>query len=101
VRAIDPTTGERRWQFPYPAASSAGLLSTASGLLFTGDSDGNLLALDSKNGKLLWHYQMGAALYSTSPITYMLDGRQQVLVPAGATVTAWALPDAPHASVLR
>ena len=37
---------------------------------------------------------MGATLHGTSPITYMLDGRQHLLVPAGTTLTAWALPDA-------
>jgi alcohol dehydrogenase (cytochrome c) len=92
LRAIDPSTGERRWQFEYLTPSTAGLLSTASGLIFSGDADGNLLALDSRSGKLLWRYQMGATMHGTSPITYMLDGRQHVLIPAGTTLTAWALP---------
>src|SRR5439155_5669667 len=60
LRAIDPTTGERRWEFKYPTPSSAGLLTTASGLIFTGDNEANLLALDSRSGKLLWAYQMGS-----------------------------------------
>ena len=59
---------------------------------FSGDSEGNLLALDSRNGKLLWNYQLGATMHGTSPITYMLDGRQHILLPAGTTLTAWALP---------
>jgi alcohol dehydrogenase (cytochrome c) len=92
LRAIDPTTGERKWEFKYLNLSTAGLLTTASNLIFSGDSEGNLLALDSRNGKLLWRYQMGATLHGTSPITYMLDGRQHILVPSGTTLTAWALP---------
>ena len=92
LRAIDPATGARKWEFRYLSPSTAGLLTTASGLIFSGDDEGNLLALDSRNGKLLWRYQMGAPMHGTSPITYMLDGRQQVLVPAGTTLTAWALP---------
>jgi hypothetical protein len=36
--------------------------------------------------------QMGANLHGTSAITYMVDGRQHLLVPAGTTLTAWALP---------
>ena len=92
LRAIDPATGERKWEFQYLTPSTAGLLTTASNLIFSGDDDGNLLALDSRSGKLLWRYQMGATLHGTSPITYMLDGRQQLLVPAGTTLTAWALP---------
>jgi alcohol dehydrogenase (cytochrome c) len=93
LRAIDPTTGERKWEFRYLTPSTAGLLTTASGLIFSGDAEGNLLALDSRSGKLLWRYQMGAPLHGTSPTTYMLDGRQHVLVPAGTTLTAWALPE--------
>jgi alcohol dehydrogenase (cytochrome c) len=94
LRAIDPATGDRKWEFKYLTPSNAGLLTTASNLIFSGDAEGNLLALDSRNGKLLWRYQMGANLHGTSPITYMVDGRQHVLVPAGTTLTAWALPEA-------
>jgi alcohol dehydrogenase (cytochrome c) len=93
LRAIDPATGERRWEFEYITPATAGLITTASGLIFSGDTEGNFLALDSRSGKLLWRYQMGSRLHGTSPITYMLDGRQQILVPAGTTLTAWALPD--------
>jgi alcohol dehydrogenase (cytochrome c) len=98
VRALDPSTGERRWEFRFPSQSSAGILTTASGLLLTGDDDGNLVALNSRTGELRWGYQMGAPLHGTSPITYMLDGRQVVLVPAGATLTAWTLPGPPGAT---
>jgi alcohol dehydrogenase (cytochrome c) len=97
LRAIDPATAERKWEFLMPTPSRAGILTTASNLLFSGDGDGNLLALDSRSGKLLWHYQLGAPLHGTSPITYMLDGRQQLLVPAGTTLTAWSLPVEPGA----
>ena len=93
LRAIDPATGERKWEFKLLSPSTSGMLTTASNLLFSGDSDGNLLVLDSRNGKLLWRYQMGATLHGTSPVTYMVDGKQHILVPAGTTLTAWALPE--------
>ena len=92
LRALDPATGERKWEFKYLNLSTSGLLTTASGIIFSGDGDGNLLAIDSRSGKLLWRYQMGANMHGTSPVTYMVDGRQHVLVPAGTTLTAWALP---------
>jgi len=92
LRALDPTTGERKWEFRFPTPSWAGVLSTASNVLFTGDNEGNILALDSRNGALLWRQQLGANLHGTSAVTYMVDGRQFVLVPAGTTLTAWALP---------
>ena len=98
VRTIDPATGARKWEFRYLNPSTAGLLTTDSGLIFTGDAEGNLLALDSHTGKLLWRYQMGSNLHGASAVTYMVDGRQHLLVPAGTTLTAWALPDVPRQS---
>jgi alcohol dehydrogenase (cytochrome c) len=101
LRALDPATGERRWEFEYISPSTSGLLSTASGLIFSGDAEGNFLAIDARSGKFLWRFQMGSALHGTSAITYMLDGRQQVLVPAGTTLTAWALSDVPRVPATR
>jgi alcohol dehydrogenase (cytochrome c) len=91
LRAIDVITGERRWEFLYANQSWAGVLSTASGLVFAGSS-GNLMAFDARTGKNLWHYQTGGALYAGA-ITYMVDGRQHVLMPSGTTLTAFALTD--------
>ena len=68
-----------------------GLLSTASGLVFGGDQEGNIIALDAATGAHLWHYPLGAAIYA-APTTVMVDGRQVVLMPSGATLTAFALP---------
>jgi alcohol dehydrogenase (cytochrome c) len=101
LRAIDPITGERRWEFEYITPSTSGLLSTASGVIFSGDAEGNFLAVDSRSGKFLWRFQMGSALHGTSAITYMLDGRQHVLVPAGSTLTSWALSDIPRVPSTR
>jgi alcohol dehydrogenase (cytochrome c) len=98
VRAIDPKTIEKKWEFVMPTPSRGGILTTASNLLFSGDNEGNVFALDSRNGKLLWRYQLGANLYGTSPTTFMLDGRQVLLVPSGTTLTAWALPDVPRST---
>jgi alcohol dehydrogenase (cytochrome c) len=90
LRAIDVTTGERKWELPYASQSWAGVMSTASGLVFAGSS-GNFMAIDSKTGKSLWRYQMGAPLY-TAAVTYMVDGRQYVLMGAGTSITAFAIP---------
>jgi alcohol dehydrogenase (cytochrome c) len=89
LRAIDVATGERRWDFPYASQSWAGVLSTASGLVFAGSS-GNFMAFDARTGKNLWHHQTGSALYAGA-ITYMVDDRQYVLLPSGTTLTAFAL----------
>jgi len=70
----------------------AGVLSTDSGLTFTGDNTGNVLALDTSNGKTLWHAGTSVRM-ETSPITYELDKRQYVVTGNGGVVFAWALPE--------
>ena len=92
LRAIDPVTATVKWEFRYPSVSSSGVLTTASGLVFAGDGDGNIMAFDSRTGKNLWHYQLGFAMRATAGTTYMLDGRQYLLVPSGSMLTAFALP---------
>ena len=71
----------------------AGVLSTESGLVFGGDMDGNVMAFEAATGKNLWHFQTGSGIYA-APITYMLDGRQWVVMPSGTTLYAFALPAA-------
>jgi alcohol dehydrogenase (cytochrome c) len=92
LRAIDPVTAMVKWEFRYPTVSSSGVLTTASGLVFAGDGTGNIMAFESRTGRNLWHYQLGASMSSTAGTTYMLDGRQYLLVPAGSMMTAFALP---------
>jgi alcohol dehydrogenase (cytochrome c) len=93
IDAIDYQTGKIRWTHELgPGGSGAGVLTTDSGLTFTGDAMGNFLALDSSNGKTLWHAGSGAHIVS-SPITYELDRRQYVVTSSGGILFAWALPE--------
>jgi alcohol dehydrogenase (cytochrome c) len=92
LRAIDPRTGEQKWQFRYPAPTLAGVMSTAAGLVFAGDNKGNFTAYDAQNGKPLWHYPTGSSIWGAASMTYMLDDRQHVLIAAGNTLVAFALP---------
>lgn len=93
LRAIDVRTGERRWQFRYPTPTMAGVMSTASGLVFAGDNEGNFMAFDAESGDNLWHYSTGWSIWGTAAITHMLDGKQHVLIPSGTNLTSFALPD--------
>ena len=66
LRALDATTGELRWEFRYPKPNLAGVMSTASGLVFTGDNEGNFIAFDSATGEELWHYQTGTSIWGAA-----------------------------------
>ena len=92
LRALDPLTGESKWEFRHNKAPWAGTLSTSGGIMFAGDEDGYFMAFDARNGKLLWKLNTGNRLV-TSPITYMMDGRQYVTMPSGSALLTFALPE--------
>jgi alcohol dehydrogenase (cytochrome c) len=92
LRAIDYRSGKIQWQHDLgDGASGAGVLTTASGLTFTGDATGNALALRTADGTTVWHAGIGRV--GNSPVTYELDGRQYVLMGGGSALYAWALPE--------
>src|SRR5206468_10636027 len=65
LRAIDYQTGRPRWNHDLgERASGAGVLTTDSGLVFTGDSSGNVLALRTSDGATLWHASIGSGGHS-------------------------------------
>ena len=81
--AIDPLTGEKKWEIPttdFP--NSAGMLATGGGLLFTGNLTGEFIALDEATGETLWQFKTGSSINSTA-ITYTRNGRQFVSVASG------------------
>ena len=90
VVAIDPATAETRWRFEMVTPTSSGMLTTAGGLVFTGDGQGYLVALDARTGKPLWHFQTGGSI-KAPPITYTLNGKQQVAIAAGSSIMTFAL----------
>jgi len=94
LRAIDPRSGALVWEFLYPSPTFAGVTTTASGLVFAGDHEGNFIAFDGETGENLWHYSTGSRIWGPGAMTHMLDGRQHVLIPSGTTLVAFALLDA-------
>ncbi|HLH43608.1 MAG TPA: PQQ-binding-like beta-propeller repeat protein, partial [Bryobacteraceae bacterium] len=93
LEAIDYQTGKIRWSHELgPNGSGAGVLTTDSGLTFSGDAMGNVIAFRTSDGSTLWHAGEGAGMQS-SPISYEMDGRQYIVTSAGGVMFAWALPD--------
>lgn len=92
LRAVDYRTGKLVWDHELgDGEGSSGILTTAGGLLFTADNNGNLLALDPRTGNTLWHLNAGGEMHN-GPVTYQLDGRQYVLMAVQDTLYAFALP---------
>ena len=103
VRAIEPQTGERKWEFKLNSGNSidahkggltsrgaAGILTTATDLLFTGGPEGDFVVLDARTGSLLWKAALGGELIN-GPITYSVDGKQYVAVAAGTSLFVYGL----------
>jgi alcohol dehydrogenase (cytochrome c) len=91
LKAIDPASGKIKWEFEHTSPTWSGVLSTAGGLVFTGDAEGNFIALDAATGKPLWHFQMGGAVYA-APIAFAVAGKEYVAIAAGSAVYAFGLP---------
>lgn len=92
IRALDPATGNTRWNYPiHEGADSAGVMATAGGIVFAAAPDGNFMALEAATGRSLWHFQTGDRTKS-SPISYAVDGKQYVAITSGSALFTFGLP---------
>ena len=92
IRALDPKTGEKKWDFKMVDATESGVLSTASDLVFGGGIEGNFVALDARTGELLWHANLGGP-NASGPVSYAVNGKQYVVGTGAGTMYVFALPD--------
>jgi len=93
LRAFDISTGEMVWETPQTGpqeANYSGVLSTAGGLVFYGETGGGFAAADAKTGKVLWVFHANQQ-WKASAITYMLNNRQYVAVASGGNILSFAL----------
>jgi alcohol dehydrogenase (cytochrome c) len=91
IIAMDPGTSDRKWTFRLSAPSTeSGVLTTRSNVLFAGGRDGQFVALDARDGKLLWETNLGPSV-SAGPMTYMANGKQYVSVQCGTGLYTFAL----------
>ena len=92
IRAIDPVSAEIQWEFPIMPRSSAGITTTAGGLVFTGSADGYFFALNAETGAELWNISLGRRVHA-APITYEVNGRQRVSIASGNVLYTFGLRD--------
>jgi alcohol dehydrogenase (cytochrome c) len=90
IRALDPASGELRWEFKLHSPPWAGVLSTAGGLVFSGSDEGNFYALDARTGKALWDFQTGGAI-GANPISFSVDGHQRIAISANQVLYIFGL----------
>ena len=90
VRALDPKTGDKKWEFKMVDYTEAGVLTTGSDLLFSGGREGHFFALDARNGTLLWRANLGGTV-AGGPMTFAVDGKQYVAVAGDNTLYVFGL----------
>jgi outer membrane protein assembly factor BamB len=91
IRALNPQTGEKKWDFRLAAASTeGGILTTAGNVLFAGGRDGQFVALDARDGQLLWETNLGPSV-SAGPMTFALNGKQYVSIQGGSALFTFTL----------
>jgi alcohol dehydrogenase (cytochrome c) len=82
LKAIDPLTGQAKWQTGFKNPNYAGTLVTAGGLVFTGELTGEFIAVDATDGKILWQFRTPSGIIG-QPVTWEKDGDQYVTVTSG------------------
>lgn len=90
VRAFDPKTLDKKWEFKMNDITWAGVLSTAGDVVFSGGREGYFFALDGRDGTLLWKVALGGQVNS-GPMSYAVNGRQYIAVAAGTSLFSFAL----------
>jgi len=90
IRALNPKTGERVWEYKLHTKPWAGVLSTAGKLVFGGSDEGYFFALDADAGKEVWRQNIGGIIRS-NPVTYLSHGKQIVAIAAGSAIFAFEL----------
>ena len=92
IRALDPRTGDLRWEFPITPRSRAGVLATAGDLVFSASVDGYFYALDAVTGEALWQIALGGPV-NAQPMSYAVDGQQYVTMTVGNVVYTFGLDE--------
>ena len=81
--ALDVNTQKLVWDIRSRVPVSSAVLATAGGLVFAATPDRYFRALDDKDGKVLWTSPRMNDVPNAFPITYMVDGKQYIAMPAG------------------
>ena len=90
IRAFDPKTGDKKWEYKMGDTTWGGVLTTASDLLFGGGREGYFFALNAKTGELLWKASLGGQI-NNAAMSYAVNGKQYIAIAAGTSLFTFAL----------
>ncbi len=90
LKAIEAATGKIVWEHKMQNRSGANVLSTVTGLVFSGTAEGEFYALDAKTGQELWTFAGGSRI-GGGAISFLVDGKQRIAVPIGAALFVFGL----------
>jgi alcohol dehydrogenase (cytochrome c) len=93
LTAIDAATGAIKWKYESRRPMLAAVTTTAAGLVFAGELEGDFLALDATDGRVLYRFNTGGRL-NGGISTYEIDNRQYIAVAAGNATAFWRVPPA-------
>ncbi|HVV89086.1 MAG TPA: PQQ-binding-like beta-propeller repeat protein [Solirubrobacterales bacterium] len=87
LTAYDMSTGKIAWQDKFPESCYSGAVTTAGGLVFVGQNNGELQAFDTENGEKLWSFQTGAGA-NTTVTPFEDEGEEKIAIYAGGNSLA-------------
>jgi alcohol dehydrogenase (cytochrome c) len=90
IRAIDPESGDRKWEYKMTDVTDSGILTTATDVLFAGGREGYFMSLEARTGALLWKASVGGQV-SAGPMSYAVGGKQYVAIAAGNSLFVYGL----------
>ena len=96
LTAVDASTGAVKWKYRSSRPMVAAVTATKGNVIFTGELNGDFLALDARNGKVLYRFNTGGAI-GGGVVTYEEGGKQYVAVASGRPSAFWTskYPGAP------
>jgi alcohol dehydrogenase (cytochrome c) len=92
IRALNPKTGEKIWEYKLHTKPWAGVLSSAGKVVFGGSDEGHFCALDAESGKERWRLNLGGMIRA-NPVTFLSKGKQVVAIAAGSSIVALQLDE--------
>jgi alcohol dehydrogenase (cytochrome c) len=92
IRALNPKTGDKVWEYKLHTKPWAGVLSSAGKLVFGGSDEGYFFALDAETGKERWRLNLGGIIRA-NPVTFLSKGKQAVAIAAGSSIVTLQLDE--------